>query len=100
MTDQSLETLRALCRDLDPEPAAARAMRYLEVWSPPFGEAVVAGMVAQDLRDAGAHEVTLDEEFEGSPSVIAWLRGTEPGPTIQWHGHLDAIATQHTPARR
>jgi acetylornithine deacetylase/succinyl-diaminopimelate desuccinylase-like protein len=100
MTDSTLETLRTLCRELDPEPLAARAMRYLEVWSPPFDEAVVAGMVAEDLRAAGADEVTLDEEFAGSPSVIAWLRGSEPGPTIQWHGHLDAIATQHTPARR
>lgn len=100
MTDQSLETLRALCRELDPEPLAERVMRYLEVWSPPFDESVVAGMVADDLRAAGLDEVTLDEEFPGSPSVIAWLRGTEPGPTMQWHGHLDGIATQHTPARR
>ena len=83
MTDPTLETLRTLCRELDPEPLAARAMRYLEVWSPPFDEAVVAGMVAEDLRAAGANDVTLDEEFAGSPSVIAWLRGSEPGPTIQ-----------------
>jgi acetylornithine deacetylase/succinyl-diaminopimelate desuccinylase-like protein len=56
-------------------------------------------MVAADLAAAGA-EVELDEEFAGSPSVIGRVRGHEPGPTIQWHGHLDAIATEHPPARR
>ncbi len=98
--DASMTALQEMCRDLDAEVVAERAMRYLETWSPPFAEAGIAQMVADDLRAAGAEDVVLDEEFPGSPSVIAWLRGTEPGPTMQWHGHMDAIATPHTPARR
>jgi acetylornithine deacetylase/succinyl-diaminopimelate desuccinylase-like protein len=95
-----LADLRRLCATLPAEAVTERAMRYLEVWSPPGEEAVIANLVADDLRAAGADEVVLDEEFPGSPSVIAWLRGLEPGPTMQWHGHLDAIATPHTPLRR
>jgi acetylornithine deacetylase/succinyl-diaminopimelate desuccinylase-like protein len=98
--DHPFPALAEACARIDREGLAARAMRLLEEWSPPGREAEVARIVAEELRAAGADEVTVDEEFEGSPSVIAWLRGREPGPTMEWHGHLDAIATEHTPARR
>ncbi len=94
-----LARLLALGVAIDREALAARTMRYLEAWTPPGQEHEVANMVAADLTALGA-EVEIDEEFAGSPSVIARLRGPEPGPTMQWHGHLDAIATEHTPARR
>ena len=94
-----IDRLLALGRALDREALAARTMRYLERWTPPGHEREIGEMVAADLAEAGA-EVELDEEFPGSPSVIARFRGPEPGPTIQWHGHLDAIATEHAPARR
>jgi acetylornithine deacetylase/succinyl-diaminopimelate desuccinylase-like protein len=94
-----LDRLLALGAAIDREALAARTMRYLEAWTPPGQEREIADMVAADLAAAGA-DVELDEEFPGSPSVIARLRGTEPGPTMQWHAHLDAIATEHTPARR
>ena len=35
-----------------------------------------------------------------SDPQIARVRGAEDGPTMQWHAHLDAIATEHPPARR
>jgi acetylornithine deacetylase/succinyl-diaminopimelate desuccinylase-like protein len=98
--DDRLAALQQLCVTMPAAPVTERAMRYLEAWSPPGDEAEVAAMVAEDLRAAGADEVSIDEEFPGSPSVIAWLRGAEPGPTIQWHGHMDAIATPHAPAVR
>jgi acetylornithine deacetylase/succinyl-diaminopimelate desuccinylase-like protein len=71
-------------------------LRLLNEWTPPGAETPVARILAEELLAAGADEVYLDEEFEGSPSVICWLRGREPGPTMQWHGHLDAIATPHS----
>lgn len=92
--------LLARCRAVDPEPIAALTMRMLEIWSPPGHEAAMAALAASALRDAGAEDVQIDDEFPESPSVIAWLRSGRPGPTIQWHGHLDAIATAHTPIRR
>ncbi len=96
----SLESLRARCRDLDPEPIAGLATRMLEIWSPPGQEAEMAALAARALTDAGADDVTIDDEFPASPSVIAWLRSARPGPTIQWHGHLDAINTPQGPVRR
>lgn len=96
----TIERLLELARGVDPEPIAALATRLLEEWSPPGEEAVVAGLVRDALIAAGAEDVRLDEEIPGSPSVIGWLRGTEPGRTIQWHGHLDAIRTEHGPVRR
>jgi acetylornithine deacetylase/succinyl-diaminopimelate desuccinylase-like protein len=95
-----LARLERACAAIDREGLADRAMRLLELWSPPGQEAEVARLVAAELRAVGVDEVELEERFEGSPSVIARLRGSEPGPTIQWHGHLDAIATEHPPARR
>ena len=60
----------------------------------------MAALAHRALIDAGADDVTLDEEFPESPSVIARVKGTQPGRTIQWHGHLDAIATPQGPVRR
>lgn len=60
----------------------------------------MAALAAAALRDAGAEDVTVDGEFPASPSVIGWLRGAEPGPTLQWHGHLDAINNDQGPVRR
>jgi acetylornithine deacetylase/succinyl-diaminopimelate desuccinylase-like protein len=94
-------TPRALidaCRSVDPEPIADLALDLLRIWSPPGDERAMANRTAEALVDAGAR-VRLDEAFEGSPSVIAEL-GSDDGPTLQWHGHLDAIAVEHEPAHR
>ncbi len=59
----------------------------------------MAERMADELTAAGAR-VRLDREFPSSPSVIAELGAAEgEGPTIQWHGHLDAIDVEHTRAR-
>ncbi len=96
----SLDALLDHCRSVDPEPIAELAMRMLDVWSPPGHEAEMAAVAHRALIDAGAEDVTIDDEFPESPSVIAWLRSGNPGPTMQWHGHLDAIATAHSPVWR
>jgi acetylornithine deacetylase/succinyl-diaminopimelate desuccinylase-like protein len=96
----SLRALQQRARSVNPEPIADLTIRMTEIWSPPGHEAEMAALAARALADAGAEDVTIDDEFPESPSVIAWLRGREPGPTLQWHGHLDAIVTGHTPARR
>lgn len=96
----SLDHLRALCMQIDSEPIAERALRMVELWTPPGAEGPIAQLVADELRTVGADEVRLDEEFPGSPSVLAVLQGEEPGPTLQWHGHLDAIDVPHAPPYR
>jgi succinyl-diaminopimelate desuccinylase len=94
----SLGDLREACRQIDPEPIAATTLDLLRIWSPPGHEAAMADRLAAELSDAGA-TVRLDREFPNSPSVIAEL-GPGDGPTIQWHGHLDAIDVEHTPPER
>jgi succinyl-diaminopimelate desuccinylase len=94
----SLADLREACRQIDPEPIAATTLDLLGIWSPPGHEAAMADRLAAELSEAGAR-VRLDREFPNSPSVIAEL-GPGDGPTIQWHGHLDAIDVEHTPPER
>jgi acetylornithine deacetylase len=96
----SIDALLQRARAVDPERIADLTMRMLEIWSPPGHEAEMAAVTHRALIDAGAEDVTLDDEFPATPSVVGWLRSGVPGPTIQWHGHLDAIATDHSPARR
>ena len=96
----SLQALLERCRSVDPEPIAQLVTRMVDVWSPPGREAEMAAVAHRALIDAGAEDVTIDDEFPDSPSVIAWLRSGNPGPTVQWHGHLDAIATAHSPVWR
>jgi len=94
----SLDGLREACRRIDPEPIAGLTLDLLRIWSPPGHEAEMADRLATALSEAGA-TVRLDREFPNSPSVIGEL-GVGDGPTIQWHGHLDAIDIEHTPPER
>lgn len=94
----SLGPLRDACRQIDPEPIATTTLDLLRIWSPPGREAAMADRLAAELSEAGA-TVRLDREFPNSPSVIAEL-GPGGGPTIQWHGHLDAIDVEHSPPER
>lgn len=90
--------LRAACQSVDPEPIADLTLELLHIWSPPGHEALMAERMADAFTEAGAR-VRLDREFPSSPSVIAELGSTD-GPTIQWHGHLDAIDVEHSPPDR
>jgi succinyl-diaminopimelate desuccinylase len=92
----SLEVLIERCAQVSKEQIANLTLRLLNEWTPPGAEGPVAQILVEELRAAGADEVYLDEEFEGSPSVICWFRGEQTGPTMQWHGHMDAIATPHS----
>lgn len=97
-----LDDLREAARSIDPEPIADLTMELLRIWSPPGDEARMAERMADAFTDAGAR-VRLDREFPASPSVIAQLGASDragDGPTIQWHGHLDAIDVEHSPPER
>lgn len=68
----------------------------VRIASPTGDNAAVAECYADVLRGIGL-EVQLEryEEYPGSPSVIARLRGASSGPTLQLDGHLDTIHTAH-----
>ena len=92
-----MKDLLKKCDQVSEAEVSELALRLLNQWNPPGQEASVAQILEHELRAAGADEVYLDEEFAGSPSVICWLRGKTPGPTMQWHGHMDTITTPHPP---
>lgn len=94
----SYQDLVVACRALDVEPIAALALDLVSLWTPPGSESPMAERMAAELEAAGAR-VTIDRTFPSSPSVIAEF-GATSGPTLQWHGHLDAIDAPHADARR
>src|SRR5260221_6417830 len=70
-------------------------MALIEIPSPSGSEAAVAERFAQLLRENGLPEVQLDRAFPDSPTIIARLRGTARGPTLQLEGHLDTVSQPH-----
>lgn len=92
-------TLTDACRTLDPEPIGVLALDLTRIWSPPGDEAAMAERMALEWERVGAR-VVVDRTFPASPSVLAEF-GDSSGPTLQWHGHLDAVDLAHeAPHRR
>lgn len=94
-----MESLLAHCRETSHDEMLSLARHFVDVPSPPGAEAPMADAVANALREVGVPHVVVDEEFPGSPSVLALLPGRRPGPVLQWHGHLDVIRTEQSPSR-
>lgn len=69
-------------------------LRYISIPSPTGAEAEFAALYASVLDGLGL-EVTLDEEFQNSPSVLARLPGSGGGPTLQLDGHSDTVPVPH-----
>ncbi len=90
------ERIAALLNQLDGEEIGRRAVELLAIPSPTGDSAAVAGCYADRLAELGL-EVQWDEEFPGSPSVIAYVNGAHPGPTLELAGHLDVIPVAQEP---
>lgn len=67
---------------------------FVSIPSPTGAEAEFASVYARRLADLGL-ETALDEEVEGSPSVVARLEGSGSGPTLQLDGHSDTVPVPH-----
>src|SRR5579863_1863226 len=91
--------LRTLAKRIDPERIVDRTMELVSIPSPSGAEADVARAYASMLRSGGL-DVTVDDEFPESPSVIARWHGVAEGLTLQFDGHLDTVPTPHTPPER
>lgn len=81
---------------LDPARVCQWALELVRVPSPTGDSRQVAEFYAAELRKLRL-EVEFDEEFPGSPSVIAYLNGGQSGPTLELAGHLDVIPVPHDP---
>jgi acetylornithine deacetylase/succinyl-diaminopimelate desuccinylase-like protein len=85
-----------LQRQIDPARMYRWALDLLRIPSPTGDSRQVAKIYAERLHDMGL-SVEFDEEFPESPSVIAYLDGGRPGPTLELAGHLDVIPVDHGP---
>ena len=62
------------------------------------GEGEVARYMRDWFTDLGL-EVTLEEVEPGRPNVLAWLRGSAPGPTLCLTAHSDTVGYAGWPDR-
>jgi acetylornithine deacetylase/succinyl-diaminopimelate desuccinylase-like protein len=90
------ETLAGLQRQLEPDRVFQSALDLIRVPSPTGDSGQVSELYAARLREFGL-SVDFDQEFPDSPSVIAYLDGRHPGPTLELAGHLDVIPVPHDP---
>jgi acetylornithine deacetylase/succinyl-diaminopimelate desuccinylase-like protein len=74
-------------------------LELVEVASPTGDTAEVAQLYAKRLEEIGMEVEVLDDVFPATPTVVARLRGAEPGPTIVLNGHLDTVPIPHGPPR-
>jgi acetylornithine deacetylase/succinyl-diaminopimelate desuccinylase-like protein len=74
-------------------------LELVEVASPTGDTAEVARLYAKRLEEIGMEVELLDDVFPATPTVVARLRGAEPGPTIVLNGHLDTVPIPHAPPR-
>lgn len=80
----------SLAAKVDADRIMQLTLDMVRIPSPPGRERAVSEFYAAELRRAGL-SVELDSEFPGSPSVVAWLRGGNDGPTLQLDGHTDTV---------
>ncbi|WP_328355438.1 M20/M25/M40 family metallo-hydrolase [Mycobacterium sp. NBC_00419] len=58
------------------------------------GEGEVARFMRDWLSDLGL-DATLEDVEPGRPNVLAWLRGSKPGPTICLSAHIDTVGYEN-----
>lgn len=80
----------SLAEKVDPQRIMNLTLDMVRIPSPPGEERAVSEFYADVLCAAGL-DVEMDDEFPGSPSVVAWLRGRRGGPTLQLDGHTDTV---------
>jgi acetylornithine deacetylase/succinyl-diaminopimelate desuccinylase-like protein len=85
-----------LQRAVDPGRVHDLALELVRIPSPTGDTRAVTTCYAERLGELGV-EVQLDDEFPESPSVIAYVDGGRPGPTLELAGHLDTIPVPDDP---
>jgi acetylornithine deacetylase/succinyl-diaminopimelate desuccinylase-like protein len=88
-----------LIYQVDPERLRDLTLELVGVESPTGDTADVARLLAARLDAIGMEVEVLDDVFPAAPTVVARLRGGEPGPTIAYNGHLDTVPVPHDPPR-
>ena len=94
MPEQSSDLARLAGSAVSARRVMEETFRFVSVPSPTGAEAEFATLYASALESLGL-ETALDEEFDNSPSVVARLRGSGGGPTLQLDGHSDTVPIPH-----
>lgn len=81
---------------VQPARLAQLALELVSIPSPTGDSRRAAEWYAARLREIGL-PVQFDEQLPESPSVIAYLEGAHPGPTLELAGHLDVIPVADDP---
>jgi acetylornithine deacetylase/succinyl-diaminopimelate desuccinylase-like protein len=87
-------SLSVACAAVDRDRLVERTMRLVSIPSPSGQEQMVADAYASLLCKAGL-EVSIDDQYPESPSVIGRLTGEVGRPVLQLAGHLDTVSTPH-----
>src|SRR4030065_9643 len=86
-----------LLNRVDAERISRLTLDLVRIPSPSGKEAEATEFFTDYLREVGL-EVSLDETFPESPSIIAYARGSSAGATLQLDGHIDTVPIEHPPA--
>jgi acetylornithine deacetylase/succinyl-diaminopimelate desuccinylase-like protein len=84
---------------VSPDRLRDLTLELVEIESPTGDTAAVARRYAERLAEIGMEVELLDDVFPATPTVVARLRGAQPGPTIVLNGHLDTVPIPHEPPR-
>jgi succinyl-diaminopimelate desuccinylase len=76
-----------------------RTLALVEVESPTGDTADAAQLYAAWARELGLEVEVLDDVFPATPTVVARLKGGEPGPSVVLCAHLDTVPIPHDPPR-
>jgi len=88
--------IRDILAQVDAQRIANLTLALVNIPSPSGGETKATEYFSQYLREAGI-EVQIDRSYPESPSIIAYVRGSSAGPTLQLDGHIDTVSTEHSP---
>ena len=88
LTPDMIEQLRVA---LNPERLLDTAVQLIEVPSPTGRAKGALDKLDEILTKEGLEVERPDADYPESPAVAARLKSAEPGPTLQFQGHLDTV---------
>jgi len=92
-----LSKINDILEKVDSSRIADLALKLVQIPSHSGEEAEATAFFAQYLHSIGL-DVEVDRTYPESPSIIAYVRGSVGGPTLQLDGHIDTVSADHSPA--
>jgi acetylornithine deacetylase/succinyl-diaminopimelate desuccinylase-like protein len=93
------ETILRVRECVNTERLLKTAVQLIEIPSPTRSAAAVADRLEQILREEGFDGERVAAGWPEAPAVVARWRGSRPGRTLQFNGHLDTVHLPFVPPR-